>query len=744
MTAPHPYLAISSQDQWRRVAHKNTALLIDEVGLSLSSIDLPIGEAGDRLSGGALFSTYDPFCRLYVLNEKNGEVEIIRHLEPTSESVAQATKLSRRPLFAEAQSAPGEFKFETPAKQENAYTGLTVDSAGHLFLSEAATDRILIFDMQDRRLIRQALLPVGTAPGDCDSDSMDVYVITQNGLGVINASSDFRFVKGALEGRAYDRVCVSNGVIFVLENANTENAKVIPWDYPEFAIEAPFASDIIFSDAEHLVIAFAAKQSFKRYMLNSTRGSLRAVFEKNLRAKGYRGDGIFRTPDFRIAYHSDNGIRHALPVKPVYRARGRVISFALDSGVYQNHWGLMFIDACIPRNCDIRVAFYASDEVEDDFLVPRSFADNDSDVKSPFGDLLAPERSPVMPPDNAFPAFSDAGIKGAHKLYRRGSNDELVFDEYYNSDSIVTYETPVFAEPGRFLWIMLELQGTRKVSPRVQAMRVQKQGHQLLNHLPKFYSRDANMRDYLRRYLALPEAILNEFDVSSLTRQVMLDPYSSRQEWLAWLASFLGMSFDERFTPETKRQLIEEAAWLFRFRGTIAGLERLIQIYADHQLGAGTVVQIVERFRFRGHAGLHHPQDQEFEAGSVLGVDYRLGAGVNQQEQSIDETSAEDPYAHRFIVLIAANLSADEIDIVNLIIQTHRPAHTAFEVCTVDAGMRIGRGLYLQLNSFVGQSAGFQSIHLNAGTLGRDGILGVPKAASTSTGGRIGQSARIG
>ena len=215
-----------------------------------------------------------------------------------------------------------------------------------------------------------------------------------------------------------------------------------------------------------------------------------------------------------------------------------------------------------------------------------------------------------------------------------------------------------------------------------------------------------------------------------------------RQEWLSWLAGFLGMSFDERFLPQTRRQLIEEAAWLFRFRGTVAGLERFLQIYADHQLGAGTVVQIVERFKFRGHAGLQDPDDNDSQSGSVLGVDYRLGAGVNQGDS--DDSSDSDPYAHRFIVLIAANLSTDESDIVNLIIHTHRPAHTAFEVCTVDAGMRIGRGLYLELNSFVGQSAGFQTIHLGSGTLGRDGILGLPKTASTSSGGRLGQNARLG
>jgi len=212
------------------------------------------------------------------------------------------------------------------------------------------------------------------------------------------------------------------------------------------------------------------------------------------------------------------------------------------------------------------------------------------------------------------------------------------------------------------------------------------------------------------------------------------------------------LAFDERFNPDTRRQLISEAAWLFRFRGTVQGLQRYIQIYADFPLGFGTVVQIIERFRFRGHAGLEDPDTADDTNGTVLGVDYRLGSGVAGAEQGefVETQDTEpfgersDPYAHRFVVLIAANLSTDQFEVIDLIIRLNRPAHTAFEVCTVDAGMRISRGSYLQINSFVGQSAGFMPIHLDSGTLGRNGVLGTPKTASTSSGGQIGRNARLG
>jgi len=734
MTAPHPYVAIRSTDQWRRVAHFDTALTVSKTGVSLAELKKDESEVAVIIPEHHSYLAFDPFCRLFRLLPEAGQINFWPDIHNLSKSEAL-------PLFETPDQPLGEFTLSDPhiGPLKNA-SGLSVDSSGHLFVSETSVNRIWVFDLIDKRLIRSINLPDGTQPADSDADGLDVYVLTKNGLGKLSASKEFYYPSGVLEGKIFDRVTVMNGEIFLLENAGTADAKVISWNDPQQTKSFPFATDLVWSSPERLIVAFQSSQLFEEYIIEN-KASLTFKKNRSFRAKNYDGRGIVRAPDGRIAYFSTKGFRYALPVKPRYKTRGRIVSFALDSEIYQNQWGLAFVDACLPKGCDMRVRFHTSDELEN-FTLPRLSAANDT-IKE-FGSLPAPKSSPAMPRDTAFVEYATAKFEDAGKLYRRGKQDELIWDEDTDDEHLVTYETPVTAKPGRFLWVAIELTSNGLNTPYIRGLRVQRNGHKLLQHLPRLYSREPKVESFLRRYLALPESLINEFDVSAITRHVLLDPSSCREEWLAWLASFVGLIFDERFNPDTRRQLISEAVWLFRFRGTVQGLERFLKIYANNQLGFNTVIQIVEKFKFRGHASMIET-DTNQNTGSVLGVDYRMGFGQADNEQTgLNSQTGSDEYAHRFNVLVAANLSTEEMEVFRHIIAVHRPAHTVFDVCTVDAGMRIGRGLYLELNSFVGQSAGFIPLHLESGTLGRNGVLGIAKTATTASGGQVGINARLG
>jgi hypothetical protein len=100
-------------------------------------------------------------------------------------------------------------------------------------------------------------------------------------------------------------------------------------------------------------------------------------------------------------------------------------------------------------------------------------------------------------------------------------------------------------------------------------------------------------------------------------------------------------------------------------------------------------------------------------------------------------------HAHRFTVLIPAPLSAAQLDVVRHIVEVHRPAHTVFELCTTGAGMRVGRGLMLELSSVVGRTGGFSPFQTGSSLLGRGAILGRPAEGATLGNGRAG-GARVG
>jgi hypothetical protein len=82
--------------------------------------------------------------------------------------------------------------------------------------------------------------------------------------------------------------------------------------------------------------------------------------------------------------------------------------------------------------------------------------------------------------------------------------------------------------------------------------------------------------------------------------------------------------------------------------------------------------------------------------------------------------------------------------VVRHILDVHRPAHTAFDICTVGAGMRVGRGLHLGLSSVIGKTGAFTTLQVGATRLGRDAVVGRPDAGTVLGSSRLGGDSRVG
>ena len=260
--------------------------------------------------------------------------------------------------------------------------------------------------------------------------------------------------------------------------------------------------------------------------------------------------------------------------------------------------------------------------------------------------------------------------------------------------------------------------------PRVRSLRAEYPSHDLLRRLPKTFSRDELAAGFLRRYLALFDGALGELDAKSTLRHPLIDPLAAPLRILPWLASFVGLVVDERWPENSKRQILKEAIWLFRFRGTIPGLKRFLQLYT------GTKIIIIEKYRLRGLGSIGEAGG--LESRSILGAGFRVGGAIGETDQlelTGTQEDAFDTHAHRFSVIIPASLSAEQLSVVQQILDVHRPAHTLVDVCTVGAGMRVGRGLHVELTSIVGRTGGFSALQLGGSPLGRGSIVGQPRRA---------------
>jgi phage tail-like protein len=103
-----------------------------------------------------------------------------------------------------------------------------------------------------------------------------------------------------------------------------------------------------------------------------------------------------------------------------------------------------------------------------------------------------------------------------------------------------------------------------------------------LDHLPAVFREDP----FIGRFLLAFEALLTggAEDVEGLEQIIgritdYLDPRTAPEEFLPWLAGWVALSLRADWDADTKRGFIREIVPLYRQRGTLAGLRRMLEIY---------------------------------------------------------------------------------------------------------------------------------------------------------------------
>jgi phage tail-like protein len=427
------------------------------------------------------------------------------------------------------------------------------------------------------------------------------------------------------------------------------------------------------------------------------------------------------------------GPRHAVAARTRYQADARIVGCRLDGVEFQRSWGRIFIDACVPRETSLALQCIVTDDDDtpDDQRLLRL-----PPVNLPDPQIVHDELSPVMP-DAAQVQPRD---EVAGRVVRRINGSELPWLPPNPDDTFATYEATGTEQRGRYLWLVLVLAGNTRTTPRVRSVRVANPAHDLLRRLPQVLWRDGASESFLQRFLAPLAGTLTELDARASRRRALIDPASAPPEALAWLAGFVGLAFDQRWPVAVRRQLIAEAMPLFRFRGTVSGLQRFIQIVT------GVAPVIIEQFRLRGGAVIGNAEPGGSRA--IVGAGLRVGGRVGDINLApLDQASVDDAFqthAHRFTVMLPALLSDDTLALADWVLERHRPAHTAVTLCSAGSGLRVGRGLHVGLTSVVGRSSGWQTLQLGATALGRDAVVGWPRLGTTPAASRVGFDTRAG
>ena len=102
-----------------------------------------------------------------------------------------------------------------------------------------------------------------------------------------------------------------------------------------------------------------------------------------------------------------------------------------------------------------------------------------------------------------------------------------------------------------------------------------------LDYLPAVFREDP----FVGRFLLAFEAVLTGVgDVEGLEQVIgrvagYLDPGTTDEDFLPWLAGWVALSLRADWDADTKRGFIREVVPLYRQRGTLAGLRRMLEIY---------------------------------------------------------------------------------------------------------------------------------------------------------------------
>jgi phage tail-like protein len=386
-----------------------------------------------------------------------------------------------------------------------------------------------------------------------------------------------------------------------------------------------------------------------------------------------------------------NGACLSAPLAPPaesYPTDGELVTVALDSGIPRCRWHRVRVDADIPTGAALIIS------------------------------IAATER-PGAPPD---PSDWQSGPPGAL--------DFLV-------------DQPA----GRWMRVRLSLHGDGTVTPVVRRVRLDFPRATSLERLPAVYGSDPEAADFSERFLALFDATIEEIDDAITRSPALLDPNGVPDALLPWLGRFFDIALDPAWSDAQRRAIIAAAPALYAARGTVGGLQKVIEMVT------GSRPAIEELSQERGFGALG--RDTRLRGGTRLfsqaRARFRVGSsGLGQAPLRAFGDPASDPFADvafRFRVLAPPSpfLSLPSgTERLARLVAGQKPAHT---VAAVRVG---GRGLVVGSWSVVGVDTALSPLPpaVLGGPrasirLGRMGVL-APARTGRHCGFAVGETAVVG
>jgi phage tail-like protein len=310
----------------------------------------------------------------------------------------------------------------------------------------------------------------------------------------------------------------------------------------------------------------------------------------------------------------------------------------------------------------------------------------------------------------------------------------------------------VQSPPGQFLRLAFTLQSTGADTPRIHGIEVFFPRKSYLQYLPSVFQDDDESRLFLDRFLSIFQTTFDDMDHRLDNLWQVFDPLMTHDSAFPWLAAWLALPIDPTMSLSQQRELLKSAFSTYLIRGTVQGLEQLIQAYTGIEK-----IRILEHFKVRNwtflgaSSGLNEGArlwSRNFYARLQLGVQSTVGEFLLTNAP----IPASEPYdwgANQFTVLFPASpyTVSDTAAAVQTVLDREKPAYAQAFLSPVFPRLRVGIQATLGVDAYVGRANAM--ILGKLATLNYDAVLARSKsdrdtqALGLSLHPRLGEDARL-
>jgi len=261
------------------------------------------------------------------------------------------------------------------------------------------------------------------------------------------------------------------------------------------------------------------------------------------------------------------------------------------------------------------------------------------------------------------------------------------------------------------------------------------------------YRPRATAADFLERMLGNFEGVLTQMEDRIAAAHLLTDPVSTPEEYLDWLAKWVGVAFDPALPQQRRRAWLAKASQMARCHGTKRGLELALDIASGGGVRGGEIV-VLEDFRLRRLLstllGVDLSDDNDAllpglvqSGNSVVGDTLVLGeaeqtellalfrAEVASAAENAAVLAFYDRLAFRATVLVHQSVTPQDLGLIRRVVELEAPAHVDVRVETATWPFLVGIASLVGVDTYLGPPEVPRPARLDVSGLGQgDYVIG--------------------